>query len=1128
MKDEAARQRIRHDFDATLVVEAAAGTGKTTELVRRIAGLLRSGCAELDRIVAVTFTDKAAGEMKLRLRAQLEQEREDVLRAGEPSAAIERARLDAALEALETAHIGTIHAFCLDLLRERPVQARVDPAFEVIADSLPLLERAFDAWYERTLDAPPEALLRALAQRRWGDSSPRDMLLSAAEALCERRDFSAAWRAPDYDRHGLIDALVAEIAELGALAAASSQARDPLVLALRAFARFSETVATREAVAPRDHHQLEYELGKLLRADIWKRKGSGKQLAPGVLRADVLERRTALQARLERFVALADADLAAGLQRALLEVVRGYQALKDKSGALDYLDMLLCVRDMLRRDAGMRAELGRRFSHLFVDEFQDTDPLQAEILLLIASDDPAVDRYEDVTPAPGKLFVVGDPKQAIYRFRRADVVLYQKVKQQLCDAGAEVLQLTTSFRSLPAIQAAVNVAFEPVMRGPGHGQGAAWQADYVPLDRFREARAGQPAVVALPVPDPYSAYGNLSNEAIRDSEPDAVAAFIDHLVHDSGWLVEERRGDRSVLVPIEARHICLLFKARFATRRYVTELEARRIPHVLVGGRGYHDREEIIALRAAVAAIEWPDDELSVYATVRGPFFSIGDDALLAYRSQHGRLRPFAADDSEVGSALEVIAKLHRSRNRRPIAATIAALFRETRAHAGIAIWPTGEQALANLLRAMDDARQFEHGGATSFRAFVDRLERQERRGEMDEAPVLEEGTDGVRIMTVHGAKGLEFPVVILCDACWPLHGRQPSRWVDPAAGLWAFSLAGCAPLDLTEHAAEVLAQDAAEGVRVSYVAATRARDLLVVPTVGDAKRSGWLEVLHGAVYPPHAAQREAVPAPGCPRFGGDSVRFRPHNAAAQPEHSVMPGLHRGCAGGHGVVWWDPRALRLDVRPLGGLRQTELLEQDVSAEHNDARHRRWREARSEAIARASRPSLSARTVTALAQVTAADREVRVETSDAAREGRPRGARFGSLVHEVLAIVPFDADRQVIDALTAAHALMLGAGDDERQHAALAVEAALRHPLVRRAAASPCRRESPVVMRLDDGSFAEGVVDLAFCEGGLWHVVDYKTDAGDEAFASYAAQVALYARAIGAATGSPTRAYLLRV
>ena len=188
MKDEAARERIRNDFGATLVVEAAAGTGKTTELVRRIAGLLRSGRAELGRIVAVTFTDKAAGEMKLRLRAQLERERHE-------AADEELARLDAALEALETAHIGTIHAFCLDLLRERPVQAGVDPAFEIVADNMALLERAFDGWYQRKLNDPPEALSRVLAQRRWGrGSSPRDMLLFAVAQLVERRDFDAPWR----------------------------------------------------------------------------------------------------------------------------------------------------------------------------------------------------------------------------------------------------------------------------------------------------------------------------------------------------------------------------------------------------------------------------------------------------------------------------------------------------------------------------------------------------------------------------------------------------------------------------------------------------------------------------------------------------------------------------------------------------------------------------------------------------------------------------------------------------------------------------------------------------------------------------------------------------------------------
>ena len=249
----------------------------------------------------------------------------------------------------------------------------------------------------------------------------------------------------------------------------------------------------------------------------------------------------------------------------------------------------------------MRGELQRRFTHIFVDEFQDTDPLQAEILVLLAGADPAIARWRDVTPAPGKLFVVGDPKQSIYRFRRADVGIYQEVKALLQERGAAVLELTSSFRAVPTVQRLVNAAFAPRMI-EDH---ATLQAGYVPLAPYRQERDGQPSVVALPVPRPYGRWG-LTKTAIDESLPDAVGAFVRWLVQESGWRVTER--DRPEEVPVAPRHVCLLFR-RFTqwgadiTQPYVEALEARGIPHMLVGGKSFHLREEVESLRTALTAL---------------------------------------------------------------------------------------------------------------------------------------------------------------------------------------------------------------------------------------------------------------------------------------------------------------------------------------------------------------------------------------------------------------------------------------------------------------------------------------------------------------------------------------------
>ena len=176
---------------------------------------------------------------------------------------------------------------------------------------------------------------------------------------------------------------------------------------------------------------------------------------------------------------------------------------------------------------------------------------------------------------------------------------------------------------------------------------AALQAGYVPLAPYRDELAGQPGVVALPVPKPYGRFGGFAKKAVDESLPDAVGAFVDWLLNESGWKVTERERPGEAL-PISARHVCLLFRRFTAwgedvTRPYVEALEARGIPHLLVGGRSFHLREEVESLRTALAAVEWPDDELSVYATLKGPLFAIGDEELVEYRQRFRRLHPVPA-----------------------------------------------------------------------------------------------------------------------------------------------------------------------------------------------------------------------------------------------------------------------------------------------------------------------------------------------------------------------------------------------------------------------------------------------------------------------------------------------------
>jgi ATP-dependent helicase/nuclease subunit A len=1138
LADQPARDRIHHDLATTLVVEAAAGTGKTTALVTRMVEALASGHARLDRLVAVTFTEAAAGELKLRLRAGIERARQAP--DCPPAAAT---RLRDALPQLEAARIGTIHAFCAELLRERPIEAAVDPLFQVAPDDVAgvLFARVFARWFEAQLERPGEGVRRVL-RRRTRTGGPRALLESAARELVEWRDFETPWTRVAFERDREVDELRADLAALGPEPPAGE--RDFLGRSLHEIASFVEHVARREQVRPRDYDGLEAELGELGRAKHWRWRGWVR--AGEAARADRRARRDAAKARLDAFVRNAGADLAPALRDDLWPLVQDYERAKARAGVLDFLDLLRRARDLVRDDASVRGELQARFTHLFVDEFQDTDPLQVELLLLLAADDPACADWRRARPVPGKLFLVGDPKQSIYRFRRADVTLYEAVKRQIVAAGAEVVHLTVSFRSVPEIQGAVNAAFAPCMDGTSDGQ-----ASYVPLEPFRRGVGTQPALVVLPVPRPYGDYGKVVGWRIDESLPDAVAAFVHWLVTESGWTVSEReRPDERVAVC--ARHVCLLFRRMRSwgadvTRPYVRALEARQLRHVLVGGSSFHRREEVGALRTALAAIERPDDALAVFATLRGPLFALGDGVLLAYRAALGRdgrlgaLHPFRTPPAdlppelaEVTDALAVLRELHVHRNRRPFADTIARLLAATRAHAGLAIWPTGEQALANVTRLMDLARRAERRGTTSFRGFVDLLEQDAERGEAGEAPIVEDGTEGVRLMTVHRAKGLEFPVVILADLTAKGMPDEPGRWVDPARGLCALRLAGAAPPDLVAHAEDERARDAEEAVRLLYVAATRARDLLVVPAVGDAPEpESWIAPLAPVVYPEPARSRmpETTTPPGCPALEGDCVDARPENAP-RPSTSVAPGLHRPQVGSHDVVWWSPGALELDVEENVGLKQQKLLAADESGARSEAgirAHAAWQAERTALRATASVPSRRVTTATEHAIAGTERVDVPLERVGAPVD-RPHGKRFGTLVHATLAVVAFDAAPAEVAEIAAIEGRLLDAPPDEIAAATTCVAAALAHPVLRRAAtAARLERETPLTFRLADGTLLEGVVDAAFEDADGWTVVDFKTDVEIAArLDEYRRQVALYAQAIARATGKPARAVLLQV
>jgi ATP-dependent helicase/nuclease subunit A len=1179
LDDELARAKIRHSLDESLLVEAAAGTGKTSELVNRIVAILRTGRTTVERVVAVTFTRKAAGELKLRLRQELDRAMNAARKSGSDtgtgnvehatgevlSGQAETHHLEAAIARLEEAHIGTIHSFCAEILRARPVEANVDPAFEELSElEAPRLYRqAFRRWMQKKLkDGSPgvrRCLSRVPSQAYQNDRTFVERLEDAGWKLIEWRDHPAAWSARPFERERAIDQLVAQVLALGELSGRCKRPSDNLFRDLAPARDLATWIERAETVSRRDYDALEGLLVKL-HSDLKKnmRKGSGA-FAESITREDVIADRQRLIESLALFKQDADGDLAVLLQEEMRDLIEGYNQMKRASGKLDFVDLLLNTRDLLTNNSEVRNYLQDQFTHIFVDEFQDTDPLQAEILVLLSADDPKQANWLRVRPRPGKLFLVGDPKQSIYRFRRADVVLYQELRNELTAKGVTLIRLSKSFRATRPIQECINAAFAPEMTGKAD----IGQPEYVALEEYSQANDDQPCVIALPAPRPYGGNDDISKTAVNRCLPHVIVAFVQWLIQKSDWKVRDvEDGER--WVSIAPRHIAILFR-RFAsrgndvTREYAQALEIRNIPHVLVGARSFHRREEVETVRAALTAVEWPDDELSVFATLKGSLFAIPDALLWRFKQILGSLHPFRpipdgieSDFEPVTKALGLLADLHRRRNRCPIVETLNSLLEKTRAQAGFALRPAGDQVLANVYRISDLARNFEVSGGVSFRGFVEELTAQADRDEGAEVTVLEEGAEGVRLMTVHGAKGLEFPVVILADIGAHLGPSEPDLYVDAERRVCAMRLLGCAPWNLLDHQEEEAGRDRAEGVRVAYVAATRARDLLVVPAVDNQAGweqvfqrwgEGWLAPLHKAIYPPKKTRRTSTPAARCPPFGPSCVILDDERWL---ELSIKPGVHKPQQGSHGVVWWDPATLQLTAEENFGLRQTAILAEDAGTAASSEglqQYEEWKSSRAQTLEAGQHPQFDVVIATEAAESpTGLAEQVAVELLEKAA-GRPQGTRFGTLVHTILRDVSLSVapgvpvgDRKDLLALARVHGRTLGSTQEEVEAAIKAVGVALDHSLLRRAAAaSRCHRELPVMVKTEAGVLLEGVIDLAFFEQGangnigIWTIVDFKTDAH---LASrqphYQRQLQWYVYALSKITAAPVQAWLLGI
>ncbi len=864
-------------FPQDLVVRAGAGTGKTHALVTLYLHLVGGVTAARRRvppgkIAVVTFTEKAAGELKERIRGRLgavAAAPEEVARL-EPTLA-EAARAlgvelpDAAawaeaLASLGAAPIGTFHSFAGNLLRRHAARAGLDPEYTLL-DEAEVTARATQAAERAILDAltaGDESVEELVAQynfRAVGRSRGLVELLVDLRARRAEEGRGADGLDANYDAETVRAAHEAAVARFTAIA------RQLPDLLPEISPKTTSATAARELCARLP--ALDFARGD----DVAEAVRAGKKMRV----AATAEWKRALEAAAEPLVeaqtSVRAAPLAAALARLVGSVDNNYRAYKRRAGVVDFADLLTMARDLLRDDAAVRGAVRARYDAVLVDEFQDTNPVQAEIVRLVGGRQP--------DDGGARLFVVGDRKQSIYEFRGADVAVFARAADEVIERGGAEELLVESRRSAPALLALTNAVFARALEG------------YEPAkDDLRPFRKIAPGTTETGAELITVAVGPSADCRLREAR--AIGRRI----------AELRAGGRRL------GEIAVLLRRFTHLYDYLDALRAHAIPYFVVRGRGFFAAQEVRDLASALSVIDDPDDMLSLVALLRSPIVGVSDETV-ARLSLAGALRTRILLDpaTALPDALAVAERegLERFRarfrelrlvaDRLGPAACAQAIVDDGDLVAVLASTPDGEQRVANLMRLVEKAREFEGKGG-DLRAFANWLRRAAAPGgeaQAAEAQVADESDDVVRVMTVHQAKGLEFPVVFV-PACGALERSDHSPIIyDATEGLglklrderahrvFVHSTASRRVTDARKR------RQAAESLRVFYVAATRAGDLAVFSgepvrahqecwrkaldgVAGDEQTRSFLRVVDGDALPapllPAGEAREAAVEP--------------------------------------------------------------------------------------------------------------------------------------------------------------------------------------------------------------------------------------------------------------------------
>ena len=1041
-EDQRTRDRIREALDETLFVEAGAGTGKTSALVDRFVALVLDG-TPVERIVAITFTEKAAAELRDRVRGGLEKAREEQIGRTD--------MIETALASLDRAQVSTIHSFCQGLLYSFAAEAGIDPSFNV-HDEVMAERRLQERWRIYLEGLGGDTAAGNAIDRALGLGLTTWDLETLATGLTERAELA-----------GLLDInpVLSEAAgwpdlrkTATALAALPLDSAPPdeelrqrvarLASLVRELARAEEV--EREPVLAAGAEILTQSYNPRGAAG-WSRKDA---------RDRVSKKASDIACELNDTLKQCRAEALAGVLPLIVRFVLDDAELRGREGVLTFDDLILHVRDLLATNGEAVAALRARYDVMLIDEFQDTDPLQVEIALAFATD------LEGGRLEPGRLFLVGDPKQSIYRFRRADMAIYSHTREEIQAQGGGFPALALNRRSRAVVLEWVNKVFAPLI-GPGDDQVV--QPPYQPIHAARGGALAGPGVAWIGGEEQEK-----NAREIRQLEAGAIAAHCLAAIEE-GWQVSERDGNVRASA---LKDIAVLIPTRMILPALERTLTEAGVPYRVESGSLIYRTQEVRDLLNCLTAIDDPADEVAVVAALRSPAYACSDVDLARHKADGGGwnyLSPRLGDPGgRVAEGLRDLDRYHKQRHESSLAALIERFVAE-RGQVEVGILDAGNRNSFRRARFMvEQARAFEKGAPESLRAFVNWMERRAGEAILDnEGAGLDDDEDAVRVLTTHGAKGLEFPIVFLAGLGSAPSNRPGAFLVDRTSGEIAARIGAKGQkrrfeLGPVGRLTDLEAQHTdAEYARLLYVATTRARDHLVV------------SLYHG---------KRAWDSCGAKRLIG---------VGADRYAERRPDL--------------PTAASRAVRPFEDLEvdPTEELTPELFAE-----------TRSELVTRATTRRYTS--ATAIGQLRAENDDV----SEPWSRGRG-GTRLGRAVHAAIQSLPWDADDAMIAAFSRAQAVA-----EAVPHRAGEVEKLVRWVLRSSQAAERARsamralREVPFAIAVD-GTVLEGFIDLVIeMEEGI-EIVDWKTDRVlpeevEARLQGYMTQAGLYVYGLEAATG----------